>query len=43
MADNFVSLHRVVTAPPEKVFRAFTEANAMASWIPPYGWFTVWK
>ena len=36
MADNFVSLHRVVTAPPEKVFRAFTEANAMASWIPPY-------
>ena len=37
MAANFVSLHRVVTAPPEKVFRAFTEANAMASWIPPYG------
>ena len=37
MADNFVSLHRVVTAPPEKVFRAFTEANAMASWFPPYG------
>ena len=37
MVDNFVSLHRVVTAPPEKVFRAFTEANAMASWFPPYG------
>ena len=37
MADNFVSLHRVVTASPEKVFRAFTEANAMASWIPSYG------
>lgn len=37
MADNFVSLHRVVTAPPEKVFRAFTDKNAMASWIPPYG------
>lgn len=37
MADNFVSLHRVVTAPPEKVFRAFTEKIAMASWIPPYG------
>ena len=37
MADNFVSLHRVVTAPPEKVYRAFTEKNAMASWIPPYG------
>ena len=41
MADNFVSLHRVVTAPPEKVFRAFTAANAMASWIPPYGFLCV--
>ena len=41
MAANFVSLHRVVTAPPEKVFRAFTEANAMASWIPPYGFLCV--
>ena len=41
MADNFVSLHRVVTATPEKVFRAFTEANAMASWIPPYGFLCV--
>ena len=41
MADNFVSLHRVVTASPEKVFRAFTEANAMASWIPPYGFLCV--
>lgn len=37
MADNSVSLHRVVTAPVEKVFRAFTNATAMASWIPPYG------
>ena len=41
MADNFVSLHRVVTANPEKVFRAFTDANAMASWIPPYGFLCV--
>jgi uncharacterized protein YndB with AHSA1/START domain len=41
MAANFVSLHRVVTAPPEKVFRAFTEANAIASWIPPYGFLCV--
>ena len=41
MAANFVSLHRVVTAPPEKVFHAFTEANAMASWIPPYGFLCV--
>jgi uncharacterized protein YndB with AHSA1/START domain len=37
MADNNVSLHRVLKAPPEKVFRAFTEANAIASWLPPYG------
>ena len=37
MADNSVSLHRVLKAPPEKVFRAFTEAIAMASWLPPYG------
>ncbi len=37
MANNSVSLHRVLTAPPEKVFRAFTEPGAMASWLPPYG------
>jgi uncharacterized protein YndB with AHSA1/START domain len=37
MANNSVSLHRVLKASPEKVFRAFTEANALASWIPPYG------
>jgi len=37
MADNSVSLHRVLKASPEKVFRAFTEANAAAAWLPPYG------
>lgn len=37
MATNMVSLHRVFTASPEKVFKAFTDADAMASWIPPYG------
>ena len=37
MPDNSVSLHRVLKASPEKVFRAFTEANAIASWLPPYG------
>ncbi len=37
MPGNNVSLHRVLKAPPEKVFRAFTESTAMASWIPPYG------
>lgn len=35
--SNEVSLHRVLKASPEKVFRAFTEANAIASWLPPYG------
>jgi uncharacterized protein YndB with AHSA1/START domain len=37
MANNSVSLHRVLKASPEKVYRAFTEAVAMASWLPPYG------
>ena len=37
MPDNSVSLHRVIKTSPEKIFRAFTEPNAMASWIPPYG------
>lgn len=32
-----IRLHRVIAAKPEKVFRAFTEADAMASWLPPYG------
>lgn len=35
--SNSVSLHRVLKASPEKVYRAFTEANAIASWLPPYG------
>jgi uncharacterized protein YndB with AHSA1/START domain len=37
MSNNSVSFHRVLKAPPEKVFRAFTEAIAIASWLPPYG------
>lgn len=37
MSDNNVSLHRVLKASPEKVYRAFTEALAIASWLPPYG------
>jgi len=37
MSDNSVSLHRVIKASPEKVYRAFTESNAIASWLPPYG------
>ncbi|MBS1779929.1 MAG: SRPBCC family protein [Bacteroidetes bacterium] len=37
MANNSVSLHRVIKASPEKVYRAFTEPLAIASWLPPYG------
>src|SRR5512139_12312 len=37
MAGNTVRLHRVLRAPPEKVYRAFTSAEAMAKWLPPYG------
>lgn len=37
MANNTVILHRVLSVSPEKVYRAFTEPNAMASWLPPYG------
>src|SRR5688572_3112710 len=35
--SNSVSLHRILKASPEKVFRAFTQALAIASWLPPYG------
>ena len=37
MASNSVSLHKVLKASPEKVFRAFTQPLAIASWLPPYG------
>ncbi|MGI9192203.1 MAG: SRPBCC family protein [Chitinophagaceae bacterium] len=37
MSNNTVTLHRVFTATPEKVFKAFTNAEAMAFWNPPYG------
>ena len=38
---NSVTLQRVLKANPEKVYRAFTEPNAMASWLPPYGFLCV--
>lgn len=37
MSDNNVTLHRVLKTSPEKLFRAFTDATAIASWLPPYG------
>lgn len=41
MPTNSVTLHKVFKAGPEKVFRAFTEANAMAAWLPPYGYLCI--
>lgn len=35
--SNNVTLHRVFTASPEKIFRAFSDAKAHATWLPPYG------
>jgi uncharacterized protein YndB with AHSA1/START domain len=32
-----VRLHRVLATSPEKVYRAFTEADALAKWLPPNG------
>ena len=34
---NTLRLHRVLTAKPEKVYRAFIEPDAMAKWLPPNG------
>lgn len=37
MTDRTVNLHRVLRTGPEKVYRAFLEASAMAKWLPLYG------
>lgn len=37
MANNTVRLHRVLHAPPERVYRAFLDADAIAKWLPPNG------
>lgn len=37
MATNRVRLHRVLRAPPERIYRAFLDADAMAKWLPPNG------
>ena len=34
---NIVRLHRVISANPEKVYRAFLEPDALAQWLPPDG------
>lgn len=37
MTAGTVRLHRVLRAPAERVYRAFLSADAMAKWMPPYG------
>jgi uncharacterized protein YndB with AHSA1/START domain len=37
MANNKINLHRIFAAPIAKVYKAFTTAEAMAAWLPPYG------
>ena len=37
MATGTVRFHRVLRCKPERVYRAFLDADAMAKWLPPYG------
>src|SRR5216684_8162357 len=34
---NTIRLHRVLRAPPDRVYRAFLDPDAMAKWLPPNG------
>src|SRR5690606_25628101 len=37
MSTSTVRLHRVLRAPPERVYRAFLDSDALAKWLPPNG------
>ncbi len=37
MPSHTVHLHRVIKATPDRIYRAFLDADAMAKWLPPYG------
>jgi uncharacterized protein YndB with AHSA1/START domain len=37
MSGNTIRLHRVFRAPPERVYKAFLDPEAMAKWLPPNG------
>lgn len=37
MAGNTIKLHRVFQAPPERIYKAFLDGDAMAKWLPPNG------
>ena len=41
MSNNSVTLHRVLKASPEKLFRAFSDPIALSSWLPPYGFLCI--
>ena len=36
-ATGTVKLHRVLRAPPERIYRAFLDTDALAKWLPPHG------
>ena len=37
MTTGTVRLHRILRAPPERIYRAFLEPDALAKWLPPHG------
>jgi uncharacterized protein YndB with AHSA1/START domain len=37
MMPNTVRLHRVLRTTPDRIYRAFLDADAMAKWLPPHG------
>ena len=37
MTNNTIKLHRVLKSSPEKIYKAFLDADALAKWLPPYG------
>jgi len=37
MSTNTVKLHRVLRAPPERIYRAFLDHDATVKWLPPHG------
>lgn len=37
MPTNTIRLHRILRAPPERVYRAFLDADAISKWLPPNG------
>ncbi|MBT9457493.1 MAG: SRPBCC family protein [Burkholderiaceae bacterium] len=37
MPTNTIRIHRVLRAPPERVYRAFLDADALCKWLPPHG------